>query len=325
MSDTVEAAPESTIVASIADRLGMTPEPAPEKTNVVQSISERMKEVRSFRRGAPAEETPAETPKADIVPESPKPDTKPEVKPEPEDKLRAARTLSELTKVKKEALEFKEKHSALDKEYGGLKELAAKNPIKAMEKISGKSFKDIMTEAAKGGYDTKDVDPEVSAELAEIRKWRSEQETEKKTKAEQQRFEADTNLVRTFLTDNAAEFPVFSSMEWAVDSLRDSALAHLEETGEQPSLAELARDTEEKALSGLEKVLKNEKITSHPRIRVLLGKTSLPAPAAGKATLSNANAGEAPPPVKKQAVESDEITPEQVARFQSMKRGMFGR
>ncbi len=178
-----------------------------------------------------------------------------------------------------------------------------------------------MQEAAKGGYDTKDVDPEVSAELAEIRKWRQEQEKERTEKATQAQRQADTTLVSTFLKDNAQEFPVFSSMEWAVDSLLEKAYEVLQETGEQPSLAELARDTEEKALSGLEKVLKNEKITSHPRIRALLGKPVSTPAQAGKATLSNANAGEAPPPSdRKPATNGDEITQEQIEGFRRWKR-----
>src|SRR5688572_13007521 len=152
------------------------PEQPIQPRNAVEAIVAKHQQ-REAQKGkeAPAEgAAPAEGEKPKAEPDKPK---------EEGSSLQFAKLKKEHRELVAQKLELGGKVEALTKEADDFKALFARNPFKALEKVTGKSFKELVERGAKGEFDERgQLPPEVQAELEASRKWREEQK-ERETKA----------------------------------------------------------------------------------------------------------------------------------------------
>ena len=284
-----------------------------ESKNVVQSLADRWKKQRNERGQFQKEKAEKEAAaKAEPAVEPAK--TEPEKAEEPEKKedekgasLRLARALADSKKAQKDALELKAKYEEASKGLEAFKADFAKNPLKALEKATGRTFMDIMKEAAAGKFDVQQVPDEIRKELDELKAFRDEERKAREEQATAQQREADNKTVKAFLDSRSDDYPIFASLDWGVEELREAAYAHLKEHGEQPNLGQIAKDLEERAHKTLVQTLSSERLVSsvakNPSVRAVLlkalggGTTTQvkPAPtAAVQPAITNATTQETP-------------------------------
>ncbi len=264
-----------------------------EPKNVVQSLADRWKKQRD-ERGKFVKDKAEKEAAAKAEPAVEPAKTEPEKVEEPEKKedekgiaLRHARALADLKRAQKETLELKSKSEAIEKELSSFKADFAKNPLRALEKATGQSFMDLMRQAAAGKFDVQQVPDEIRKELDELKAFRDEERKAREEQATAQQREADNKTVKAFLDSRADDYPIFASLDWGVEELREAAYAHLREHGEQPNLGQLAKELEERAAKTLAVTLSQERlvkaIAKDPNVRaVLLRALGSPQPAPAK-------------------------------------------
>lgn len=249
--------------------------------------------------------------------------------PEPAEKglaLRHARLKDEHRQVLAEREKAKGELTEARRELEELKGLFApgKNHLRALEKVVGKSFREIVEAAARGAYDEHELPADVRAELDEMKQWRAEKERVEKEAAQAEARAEDLAYAKDFLGKNADAYPLFTAADWAADELVDRAYAEIK-AGRQPDLAAITKHCEDLAMRHLEEVFSNERImgvlVKRPKVAQALGKAYGPAqqnatrPASGTAgesagngprTLSHHATQESPVPAARSSAEREE-------------------
>jgi hypothetical protein len=324
--------------------VGVTEEPK----SVVQSLADRWKKQRNdrgqFKKEADAAKEAAKegsgvSPQPALKAEEPaKEEPKIEEKKEEEKglALRHARALADLKKAQKDTLDHKAKLEETSKALESFKVDFEKNPLRALEKATGKTFMEIMKAAATGKFDQHPIPDELRSEIDELKKFREEQQKAREEQTTAAQRDADNKYVKTFLDSRADDYPIFASLDWGVEELREAAYAHLKEHGEQPNLGELAKGLEERALQTLSATLTQERlvraVAKKPEVRAVLLKAlgalqpAAIAPAGGpkapaQPVLTNAATQEAPVTSQKQvkAKTALDLDDDQIERWKRFK------
>jgi hypothetical protein len=252
--------------ASTESPVGETPAPVEEVLAPEDDPREIYKAL--FAEGEPKTEEPAkeepvveaavaaETVEEPVVePEPPKVEAKVE--------LEVAKVERELRGVKADLETEKKARTAAEGKFTALEKDIQSNWIKAVEKLKGKPFHELMEAAAKGEFDEKPKH-ELPDDVREAVEWAKQERKERAEKAAADAKLAQKNksapVIKAFLDGVTEDYPLVTSMPNAHQAILDIAFEELEKTGRQPDLHSIAEDIEKEAAAQFDGYFGNEKL-----------------------------------------------------------------
>lgn len=275
-------------------------EPAPQPRNAVEAIVAKARARESQQaKEAPADAPPGAAGDGKAAPAGDKPP------PAEHSALQFAKLKKEHRELTASSLEWKGKAEAAAKELEGIKAKFQRNAFKALEEVTGKTFKEHVERAARGEYDERgQLPPDVQAKLDKFEQWQKDDEAQKAQQKQAAERQDDVNFANSFLKEHAADYPVFGAADWAADELVDRAYALLKSGTKAADidLRAMAAELEQRATMNLEQLLGNERILTalvkRPGLRQVLVKALGPSeqqsatrPASSKPGESNAGNG----------------------------------
>lgn len=219
-----------------------------------------------------AEEKPAESDEKTGKEEPPK-----EEKPKEEPKksrleLEHARTLHDLQKAQTEREALKRDNAKLKADFEATKTQAEtlvadfkKNPLRALEKVTGSTFKEIIERAANKEFDSTPepgLPPEVKAMQEKLERLEKEREAEKRAQKRQQEFAADLPLFEKFMAETTEQYPLLAASASAQDILGALYEEHDEKGGEFPDIRKYCEEAEATIKQNVTRLLKNKTLLS---------------------------------------------------------------
>jgi hypothetical protein len=284
---------------------GETPEAVEEVLAPEDNPAEIYKALFADMDGPPADEKPKEepvaaeaAPAAETVEEPAAVEPEP-AKPEPKAELEVAKVERELRKVSADLASEKQARVAAEKKSAEIESDIKANWIKAVEKIKGKPFHELMEAAAKGEFDEKPKH-DLPDDVREAVEWAK---AEKKAKAEKAAADAElaqknksAPVIKAFLDGVTDDYPLVTAMPNSHQALLDIAFEELKKTGKQPDLHEITEDIENEARAQFDAYFGNEKLLAallkDPKRRAAV--QALVAPAAPAAPAAKATPVPAP-------------------------------
>lgn len=259
---TIEAAAATPPPATPAEA---PPPDAPEPEAQPRNAVERIVAKHQKREAEKAKEAPPAEGKPPAAESDPKPKAEPEKPKEEGSSLQFAKAKQELRQLTAANVELKGKAETLTKELDDIKKMVERNPFKAMEKLAGKPFKELVERASKGEFDERNqLPPEAQEKLNKFEAWQKEQEAKAAEAAKAAERADDVKFARSFLEQAADTYPIFGAAEWAADELVDRAYAEMK-AGKKPEeldLGAIAKELEDTAMRNLESLFTNKRILS---------------------------------------------------------------
>lgn len=344
------AAPAPTGATTAPAEGTAAPQPAPdpgEPQNAIQAIfaKRQAKEAAAAKAAEGGPDKPADTPAPGDKPEPAKEGDKPPAE-EKGLSLKHAQLKADHRKTLADHEKLKADHAATAKELEGVKAKFTRNPFKALEEVTGKSFKELVERASKGEFDERSaLPPEQQAKLDAFERWQKEQEAEKEqSKAKAARAE-DVSTAEQFMKAHADKYPLFALSGFAGDEIVNRAYADLK-ANREPDFEAIAQACEEEASKNLEGLFTNTDLLSvlakRPHLRqswlqaLGLSEHTAPRPASGTSgesgtgngprTLSHTTTQESPvPPPSGDEPEVDWLAGAKARLNQYKQHGRIGR
>jgi hypothetical protein len=220
--------------------------------------------------GDPPPATPETTPETTPAPEAkPEPD-KPPAEPEPPKpdrlELQHARALTDLTKVKSEALTHKSRADTAEAKLADLLERGKRDPIALAAELHGKDWKELLSSYAKGEFDQRA--PQRSPEEQElhdyVRKMKARDAEREKQEKRQADFAVDLPKVKQLLEVSGADFPIFTSFPDAAEELLNELYDEADKSGGQmPDIRARLAALEETGKKSFADYFANKKLVAH--------------------------------------------------------------
>jgi hypothetical protein len=220
--------------------------------------------------GDPVDEPPPAPPEAPPAaaakPEPDKPPAEPEAPKADRLELQHARALTDLTKVKSEALTHKSRADTAEAKLAALLERGKTDPIALAAELHGKDWKELLSSYAKGEFDQRA--PKRSPEEQElhdyVRKMKARDAEREKQEKRDKDFAADLPKVKQLLEVSAQDFPIYTSFPDAAEELLAELYEEADKSGgKMPDIREALSRFEETGKKTFADYFANKKLIAH--------------------------------------------------------------